>query len=65
MIAAGATAIRTAIAADNVPGVLLAYSKSVDRVFYLAVGAAVGCFIFAWGMGWKDIRKKKAVKGEA
>jgi hypothetical protein len=43
----------------------MAYSKSVDRVFYLATGTGVGWFCFAWGMGWKDIRKKKpAVQGE-
>lgn len=61
VIAAGATAIRTVVTKNELAGVLEAYAKSVDRVFYLAAGAAVGCFCFAWGMGWKDIRKKKQV----
>jgi hypothetical protein len=66
VIAAGATAIWDAVTKNELAGVLIAYSKSVDRVFYLAAGAAVGCFCFAWGMGRKDIRKKKqVVQGEA
>jgi len=61
VIAAGATAIRNVVAINELAGVLVAYSKSVDRVFYLAAGTAVGCFGFAWAMGWKDIREKKQV----
>nr|AGN71625.1 putative HC-toxin efflux carrier TOXA [Monascus pilosus] len=56
IIVAGATAFRKAVPADQLPGVLKAYSKSVDYVFYLAVGAAVATFVFSCGMGWKDIR---------
>jgi hypothetical protein len=65
VIAAGATAIRNVVAKNELAGVLVAYGKSVDRVFYLTAGAAVGCFCFAWGMGWKDIRKKPVERGEA
>ena len=36
----------------------MAYSKSVDDVFYLALGAAITGFGLAWGMGWVDVRKK-------
>jgi hypothetical protein len=57
VIDAGATAFRTHISAASLSGVLVAYAKSVDRVFYFTCGAAVSCFIFAWGMGWKDIRR--------
>lgn len=65
VIVAGATAIRTVVTKNELAGVLEAYAKSVDHVFYLTVGAAVCCFCFAWGMGWKDIRKKKqAVQGQ-
>jgi len=65
VIDAGATAIRNVVSKNELPGVLLAYSESMDRVFYLAAGASVGSFCFAWGMGWKDIRKKQTVQGEA
>ena len=61
IIDSGATGFRTHIHAADLAAVLVAYAKSVDRVFYLTAGLGVGCFIFAWGMGWKDIRKKKQV----
>lgn len=61
VINAGATEFRMMIHGTDLANVLVAYAKSVDRVFYLTVGAAVGSFTFAWGMGWKDIRKKREV----
>ncbi|KAI9703447.1 MAG: hypothetical protein M1820_005920 [Bogoriella megaspora] len=67
VIDVGATAVRDVVSKRQLAGVLQAYAKSVDRVFYLAVGAACGVFLFAWGMKWTDVRKKKAPakKGEA
>ena len=67
VIAAGATAVRDVVPTDQLAGVLEAYVESIDRVFYLTVGAACGIFVFAWGMKWTDVRKKKAQakKGEA
>lgn len=60
IIAAGATGIRDiGISPADLPGVLVAYSKSIDRVFYLCAGASVGVFLASFGMGWKDIRPKK------
>lgn len=59
ILAAGATAFRDVVAGDRLAGVLKAYSVSIDRVFYLVCGASVGAFCLGWGMGWKDIRKKK------
>ncbi len=61
VIAAGATAFRDIVSPADLPGVLLAFSDSIDRVFYLTTGLAAATFVFAWGMGWHDIRKKKAV----
>lgn len=40
-------------------GVLMAISKSISRVFYMTAGAGVGAFVFALGIGWRDIRKTK------
>jgi hypothetical protein len=66
VITTGATAIRNVVAKNELAGLLVAYGKNLDRVFYLAAGAVVGWFCFAWDMGWKDIRKKKpVVQGEA
>jgi hypothetical protein len=61
VVAAGATGLRNVVSPRLLPGVLIAYAKSVDRVFYLTTGAAVAGFIVSWGMGWKDIRPKKQV----
>lgn len=55
VITAGATRFRGMVSAQNLPEVLVAYSNSVDRTFYLQAGAAVVAWAFAWGMGWKDI----------
>ncbi|KAI0204997.1 major facilitator superfamily transporter [Astrocystis sublimbata] len=43
----------------DLEGLLLAYSRSVNAVFYLLTAVAVVCFAAAWGMGWVDIRKRK------
>lgn len=59
VIAAGATAFRSVVPVASVPGVILAYANSVDRVFYLAVGLSVASFFCTFGLGWKDIRAKK------
>ena len=59
LLAAGATGIRSTVPAVQLPGVLKAYSVSVDRVFYLAVGCSMLLFFASFGMGRKDIRKKE------
>jgi hypothetical protein len=59
IISAGATGIRDVVSSENLPGVLKAYADSVDRVFYMSAGLGVVCMVFAFGMGWKDVRKKK------
>lgn len=59
VIAAGATGLSKVVPAADLPGVLLAYSKSTDHVMYLRLGAACASFVFAWGMGEKEIRANK------
>lgn len=58
VIAAGATGFRSIVGPDDLPGVLVAWANSVDRVFYLVAAVAASCGIVLWGMGWQDIRKK-------
>ncbi|OBT75186.1 hypothetical protein VF21_06138 [Pseudogymnoascus sp. 05NY08] len=60
IINAGATGFRAIVSADDLPGVLAAYSKSISHTFYLGIAASIICFITGWGMGLKDVRKKKA-----
>ncbi|KAG4217300.1 hypothetical protein PC116_g34219, partial [Phytophthora cactorum] len=61
IINAGATGFRSIISPAQLANVLVAYSKSVDRIFYMTAGMGVVCFVFSWGIGWKDIRKKNVV----
>ncbi|KAH6675189.1 putative MFS multidrug transporter [Halenospora varia] len=61
VIDAGATGFRAFLNGTELLNVLVVYAKSVDRVFYLTAGAAVGSFVSCWFMGFKDIRKKRVV----
>ncbi|KAF7590250.1 hypothetical protein BBP40_003134 [Aspergillus hancockii] len=65
VIAAGATGFRDVVAAQDLPGVLDAYSKSVDQVFYLNIGLSVAQFVFAWGVGFKNVKKEKEKGGQS
>lgn len=65
VIDAGATGIRSVVAKVDLRNVLLAYSQAVNHVFYLTTGAALGGFVFSFGLGWKSVKKAKAVAPEA
>jgi len=65
VIAAGASSFRDVVSKALLPGVLLAYDRAIDRVFYLATGSAVAGFVVCWGMGWKSVKKAKVVEPEA
>ncbi len=41
------------------PQVLIAICKSLNRVFYLLTGAAFMAFCFAWGIGWRTVKKQR------
>lgn len=58
VIQSGATGFRSFVSPTDLPGVLVAYANSIDRVFYLAAAFATICGVFLWGMGWHDLRKK-------
>lgn len=57
--AAGAAGLRDVVSAKALPSVLLAYNQAIVHVMYLAVAGAGGAFLFAFGMGWASIKKKK------
>jgi len=59
VISAGASGIRAIVTETESAGVLIAYAKAVDRVFYMPAGIGVGCFVFAWFMVWTNLKKKK------
>lgn len=68
-IAAGgsASAVRALVPEGPLrDGVLNAYSDAFQNVFYLLVATCSIAFLCAFGMGWKDLRKKADKKeGEA
>ncbi|KAL2866060.1 MDR family MFS transporter [Aspergillus lucknowensis] len=59
IIAAGARSIRNFVSSEQLARVLEAYSTAIDGVMYLGVGISVAAFVFAGGLGWKDIRVNK------
>lgn len=65
-IAAGgsAEAVRALAPPEELPAVLDAYSTAVSHAVYLMVATSVCAFVTCWGMGWVDLRKKAAKKGE-
>ncbi|KAH1497862.1 hypothetical protein KXX42_002013 [Aspergillus fumigatus] len=64
VIAAGATGFRRIVSEASLPGVLIAYSKSIGHVFYLIAALSVLQFFLAWGMGWKNVSKPKEDKSK-
>jgi hypothetical protein len=61
IIKAGVTALRHVVKAEDLPGVLKAYSSAINHDFYLAASSSFAMFIFAWGIGWYSVKKKKVV----
>ncbi|KAI1296448.1 major facilitator superfamily domain-containing protein [Xylaria venustula] len=59
IINAGATGFRNVVSSQDLPKVLVAYSTSLDYVFYLGAAAGVVALAAALGMDWNDIRKKE------
>ncbi|EPE26279.1 MFS general substrate transporter [Glarea lozoyensis ATCC 20868] len=59
IIDAGATGFHAIVSKQDLPTVLIAYSNSIDRVFYLVAALAATCSVFVWEMGWHDVRKKE------
>jgi len=64
-LAAGASssAVRALVPAGSpeLPGLLLAFSNSLDKVFYLLMSCCLLGLVAALGMGWVDTRKKKVL----
>lgn len=56
----GAEAVRSLLppGSPELDGLLVAFSDSVNAVFYFLAALAAVSFTAAWGMGWVDVRKK-------
>lgn len=66
-VGGGAEAVRALLppGSPELEGLLLAFSDSVNAVFYLLAALAVVSFTAAWGMGWVDVRKKTSEENGA
>lgn len=62
IVDAGVRSIRGLVSGEALTATLQAYSNSIDVVMYLGIAVALAAFIFAWGLGFKDIRKVKKLK---
>ncbi|KAH8655792.1 putative MFS transporter [Xylariales sp. PMI_506] len=57
IIVAGARSFRQLVTGNSLIGVVQAYATSIERVMFLGIAVSGMSFVFAWGLGWKDIRK--------
>ena len=64
VLMAGATNIRKDVPPELLDGVLEAYAKAINNVFYFGAAITAMVFVCAWGTGWKSIKKVKKVKTE-
>ncbi|KAJ5430736.1 Major facilitator superfamily domain general substrate transporter [Penicillium cf. griseofulvum] len=62
IINAGVRSIRGLVSGSELNAVLVAYTKSIDKVMYLGVAVSVAVLVFSPGLGWKDIRKVKELQ---
>lgn len=62
VISAGARSIRQLFSGEDLSGILRAYSNSIDKVMYLGIALAMSAFLFAFGLGMKDIRVAKTLE---
>ncbi|KAI0387382.1 MFS general substrate transporter [Hypomontagnella monticulosa] len=65
VINAGASGFRSVVSPADLDGVLVAYSNSLSRIYYLAVAFAAICAIASLGMGWNDLRKQEVNSTDA
>ncbi|WQF78496.1 Putative major facilitator superfamily, MFS transporter superfamily [Colletotrichum destructivum] len=59
IIAAGATAYRSKVSAEDLPNVVKAWATGFQRTMYIATGLSMGMFLFSWGLGFYSVKKKE------
>nr|XP_036589190.1 MFS multidrug transporter [Colletotrichum truncatum]KAF6800832.1 MFS multidrug transporter [Colletotrichum truncatum] len=58
VLAAGATLYRSQVPAEDLANVVQAWAIGFQKTMYIATAFSGGMFLFAWGLGFKDVRKK-------
>jgi hypothetical protein len=59
IVGAGIRSIRQLVSGPALAATLVAYCKAIDRVMYFGIAVTLCILPFAWGLGWKDVRKVK------
>ena len=57
VISVGASAFREIVHPPQLMGVVEAYNYGIKHVFYVALAASLGGFVFSCGMGWQKVKK--------
>jgi hypothetical protein len=57
IVDAGVRSFRQLVAGPALAATLEAYCAAIDDVMYLGIGISACILPFAWGLGWKDVRK--------
>ncbi|KAH8117631.1 MFS general substrate transporter [Phellopilus nigrolimitatus] len=65
IVSSGATHIREVVPADQLQGVLVAYTYALDRAFILPIAVAASAFVISLFMEWNTVKGKKIVHGGA
>lgn len=58
VIATGATQIRTVFTAEEVPGILVAYTAGIKAALALSIGASGAAFVVSLFNSWKRLNSK-------
>ncbi|EAQ86390.1 hypothetical protein CHGG_07643 [Chaetomium globosum CBS 148.51] len=59
IVDAGVDSVRSLVSGPALAAALEAYCKAIGHVMYLGIGTSACIIVFAWGLGWKDVRKVK------
>jgi hypothetical protein len=59
IVGAGVRSIRQLVSGRALAATLEAYCKAIDHVMYFGIAVTILILPFAWGLGWKDVRKVK------
>ncbi|KAL4803095.1 putative MFS transporter [Aspergillus unguis] len=59
IMASGARDVRDIVSGDELGTVLDDYATAIVRIFYMGIALGGMSFLFCWGLGWRDIRKKE------
>ena len=64
LLRAGAIELKQLVTNADVSEVLLAYARSLNAAFHVAVAMAVAAVLMAFGVEWKSVKRRESKNGE-